>query len=252
MRPVPNPPKGAAYRVAELVVVPLLSLITSRDWQGQEHIPASGGAVIVANHLSHIDPLVIGHFINNQGRPARFLAKASLFDVPLLGPFLRSAGQIPVHRERRAAGDALIEAVRAIERGEAVLVYPEGTITRDPDQWPMAGKSGAVRIALRTGAPIIPVAQWGAQELLRPYGKLLRALPRKKVRVLAGPPIDLSAYRDQEITPSLVKKATAQVMHSLTALVAELRGTEAPVEPFDPGKHGLPATGNPNKRRKPR
>lgn len=251
MTPVPNPPKGAAYRVAELVVPPLLSLITKRDWRGQEHIPATGGVVIVTNHLSHVDPFVVAHFINSQGRPVRFLAKASLFDVPLLGPFLRSAGQIPVQRERRTAGDALVEAVSAIDRGEAVLVYPEGTITRDPDLWPMIGKSGAVRIALRTGAPLVPVAQWGAQQLLRPYGKLLRVLPRKTMRVLAGPPVDLSAYRGQEITPSLAKKATAQVMHSLTALVAQLRGTEPPAEPFDPGKHGLPTTGNPNKKRKP-
>lgn len=247
-----NPPKGAAYRFAEVVAVPLLSLITKRDWRGQEHIPASGGVVIVTNHLSHIDPFIVGHFINNQGRPVRFLAKSSLFTVPVLGPFLRSAGQIPVHRERRTAGDALVEAVGAIDRGEAVLVYPEGTITRDPDQWPMLGKTGAVRIALRTGAPVIPVAQWGAQELLRPYAKVPRLFPRKLMRVLAGPPVDLSAYRDQEITPSLVKKATTQVMHTLTALVGQLRGAQPPAEPFDPGKYGLPATGNPYKRRKPR
>ncbi|GAB3425844.1 lysophospholipid acyltransferase family protein [Flindersiella endophytica] len=247
-----NPPKGAAYRFAEIVALPLLTLITRRDWRGQEHIPASGGVVIVTNHLSHIDPFVIGHFINNQGRPARFLAKASLFTVPVVGPFLRSAGQIPVHRERRAAGDALVEAVQAIDDGEAVLVYPEGTITRDPDQWPMIGKSGAVRIALRTGAPLVPVAQWGAQELLRPYAKLPRILPRKKMQVLAGPPVDLSAYHDQEITPALVKKATTQVMHTLSALVGQLRGGQAPAEPFDPVKYGLPATGNPYKKRKAR
>jgi 1-acyl-sn-glycerol-3-phosphate acyltransferase len=249
---VSNPPKGAAYRFAEVVALPLLSLITKRDWHGQEHIPATGGAVLVTNHVSHIDPFVVGHYLNNQGRPPRFLAKSSLFTVPVLGPFLRSAGQIPVDRERRAAGDALVEAVRAIDRGEAVLVYPEGTITRDPDQWPMIGKSGAVRIALRTGAPLIPVAQWGAQELLRPYAKLPRVFPRKTMRVLAGPPVDLSGYRDQEISPSLVKKATTQVMHTLTALVAQLRGTQPPAEPFDPSKYGLPTTGNPHKGRKPR
>jgi 1-acyl-sn-glycerol-3-phosphate acyltransferase len=249
---VSNPPKGAAYRVAEAAALPLLSLITKREWRGQEHIPATGGVVIVTNHLSHIDPFTIGHYINNQGRPARFLAKASLFTVPVLGPFLRSAGQIPVHRERRAAGDALVEAVHAVDRGEAVLVYPEGTITRDPDQWPMLGKTGAVRIALRTGAPLVPIAQWGAQELLRPYAKLPRILPRKTMKVLAGPPIDLSGYHDQEITPSLVKKATTQVMHTLAALVGQLRGAQPPAEPFDPSKHGLPATGNPYRRRKPR
>lgn len=224
--------------------------LTKRDWRGAENVPADGGVVIVANHLSYVDPIVVGHFLNDRGRVPRFLAKDSLFTIPLLGPFLRSAGQIPVHRERRTAGDALAEACEAISRGESVLVYPEGTITRDPDLWPMMGKSGAVRIALRTGAPVVPVGHWGAQFLLKPYGKLPRLLPRKTMRVAAGPPLDLSAFRGLELTPALAKKATVAVMDAITGLVAGLRGEHPPAAPFDPSKSGLPATGNPYKEKR--
>jgi 1-acyl-sn-glycerol-3-phosphate acyltransferase len=245
-----NPPKGVAYRVAESVLRPMFVALTKRDWRGTENVPTEGGAVIVANHLSYVDPIVVGHFLNDQGRAPRFLAKNSLFTIPLLGPFLRSAGQIPVHRERRSAGDALAEACEAIGRGESVLVYPEGTITRDPDLWPMVGKSGAVRIALRTGAPVIPIGHWGAQFLLKPYGKLPRLLPRKTMRVAAGPPLDLSAFRGLELTPALARKATVAVMAAVTGLVAGLRGEQPPAEPFDPTKSGLPTTGNPYKKKR--
>ena len=77
------------------------------------------------------------------------------------------------------------------------MVYPEGTITRDPDLWPMTGKSGAARIALATGCPVIPVGQWGAHQLLAPYSKKPDLFPRKKIIVLAGDPVDLSDLLDR-------------------------------------------------------
>ncbi len=248
---VPLPRTGLCYDIAAAVLRPALQVLTKRDWRGVEHIPAEGGVIVVSNHLSYFDPLAIAHFLHDAGRAPRFLAKSSLFEIPLVGPFLRSAGQIPVRRESRTAGDALREACEAItERGECVVVYPEGTITRDPNLWPMVGKTGAVRTALRTGCEIVPVAQWGAQDVLMPYAKLPKLLPRKTMRIVAGPPIDLSAFRGQEMTPSMLKKATALVMGTLTAMVAGLRGETPPAEPFDPSKANLPTTGNPRKRRR--
>lgn len=257
---MPNPPKGAAYRFAEIVLRPLFSVLTKRDWRGMEHLPREGGVVIVVNHVSYVDPIAVAHFITARGRSARFLAKSGLFRFPIVGRFLRSAGQIPVHRQSRTAGDALAEAVEAVRRGEAVVVYPEGTITRDPHLWPMVGRTGAVRIALRAGAPLIPIAQWGAQELLPPYRWWPRILPRKTMRVAAGPPIDLAGLVDvstsgqdePRIPPGQARKATEEVMHRLTAMVAELRGENPPTTLFDPDKAGLPPTGNPYKRRKRR
>ncbi|MEQ4204606.1 lysophospholipid acyltransferase family protein [Actinopolymorpha sp. B17G11] len=246
---LPSPKTGFCYDLAAAAVVPFMRTLTRREWRGTEHIPAKGGIVAVTNHLSYFDPIAIGHFLHTSGRPPRFLAKASLFNIPVVGKFLRSAGQIPVHREKRTAGDALAEACSAIDEGECVVVYPEGTITRDPSLWPMVGKTGAVRIALRTGCEIVPIAQWGAQDVLLPYAKFPRLLPRKTMRMAAGPPVDLSAFRGDQATPSLLKKATVVVMDAITALLAELRGQEAPNDPFDPSKFDVPSIGNPYKKR---
>ncbi|HEY8457035.1 MAG TPA: lysophospholipid acyltransferase family protein [Actinopolymorphaceae bacterium] len=248
--PVPN--SGLCYDIAAATLVPLMRVLTKRDWRGMEHIPRRGGMLAVTNHVSYFDPIAIGHFLHSAGRSPRFLAKASLFRIPVVGGFLRSAGQIPVERERRTAGDALAEACLAIDRGECVVVYPEGTITRDPDLWPMVGKTGAVRIALRTGCQIVPIAQWGPQEVLMPYAKLPRVLPRKTMRVSAGPPVDLSPFRDggTNPNPSLLKKATSVVMDAITDLLAELRGQQPPPVRFDPVKYDVPSIGNPYRKRK--
>jgi 1-acyl-sn-glycerol-3-phosphate acyltransferase len=128
------------------------------------------------------------------------------------------------------------------------VVYPEGTITRDPRTWPMTGKTGAARIALETGCPVIPVGQWGAQELLAPYAKKPDLFPRKTVTMKVGDPIDLGELVEQEHTPAVVAAATERIMAAITALVAELRGEEAPAERFDPRTAGIAQIGNPNKK----
>jgi len=119
-----------------------------------------------------------------------------------------------------------------------VIVYPEGTATRDPDLWPMVGKTGAARLALTTGAPVIPIAHWGAQDIL-PYGsKKLRLFPRKTVRMAAGPPVDLSAYRGQRLSASTLRAATADIMADITALLATIRQGTPPAVPWDPEAGG--------------
>ena len=140
-----------------------------------------------------------------------------------------------MHRDSTQAADAFRDAVAAVERGECVGVYPEGTITRDPDLWPMTGKTGAARIALMTGAPVIPIANWGAQEILQSYtGKLkIRLLPRKTVMARAGKPVDLSAFQGKPITNQLLHEATEVIMHALADTLGELRGETPPKELFD-------------------
>ena len=199
---------GAPYRVAETILWPSLMGGTKRQWSGQEHLGRHGqGMVLAVNHISSFDPLVIVHFIHDAGRPPRILAKHSLWDIPVLGPLLTSTGQIPVSRNIDPTA-ALADAEAAIGRGEAILVYPEGTITRDPGLWPMSGKTGAVRLALETGAPLIPMAQWGAQEILPAYTKKFRPFPRKLVSVTAGPPLDIEDLRGKPITRELLDLAT--------------------------------------------
>ncbi|OPC80969.1 1-acyl-sn-glycerol-3-phosphate acyltransferase [Embleya scabrispora] len=219
---------GFWYRLAVVVVKPLLLLFTKRDWRGTENIPTSGGFVTAVNHISYVDPLTYAHFQYDTGRVPRFLAKSGLFKIPFVGRVLAGAGQIPVYRDSADAALAFRAAVEAVEKGECVAVYPEGTITRDKTLWPMLGKTGAARIALTTGAPVIPVAQWGAHELLPPYTKRPRLLPRKTMHVLAGPPVDLDEFRGRELTADVLRGATDRIMESITELLVKLRDEPAP------------------------
>jgi 1-acyl-sn-glycerol-3-phosphate acyltransferase len=165
--------------------------------------------------------------------------------VPILGRIITSAGQIPVHRESAQAADAYRDAVAAVERGECVGMYPEGTITRDPQMWPMTGKTGAARIALQTGCPVIPVANWGAQEILQSYtGKIrIRLLPRKTIQVRAGRPVDLSAFEGKPLTNELLHEATEVIMTAVAGTLGELRGETPPKELFDLRKSRKSADG---------
>lgn len=213
----------------------LLGPVTRRDWRGQENLPATGGIVVVANHISNVDPLVLAQYLAYSGRWPRYLAKASLFSIPVVGAALRAIGQIPVHRDSGAARQAVRYADEAIEQGKAVVIYPEGTITHDPDLWPMVGRSGAVRIAFKTGCPVIPVGQWGAQEIM--WGKKIHfphLLPPKTLQLVAGPPVPLDDLRDRPITPQVLAEATERIMAAITGLVAELRQEPPPEQPYDP------------------
>jgi 1-acyl-sn-glycerol-3-phosphate acyltransferase len=217
------------------IVLPLpIKSIMKRDWHGHEHIPRSGGVIVAANHLSYADWAAMALFVHEAGRYPAFLIKSSAFNVKGIGPFLHAAGQFPVNRGTTDAALVLNDAERGLAHGECLIFYPEGTATRDPDLWPMVAKTGVARLALTTGAPVIPVAHWGAQVIL-PYGSTRPHLfPRHLVRMLAGPPVDLSAYRGQPLGREVLRAATAAVMADITGLLAQLRGKEPPAVPFDP------------------
>lgn len=232
------------YRFATVVLRPILFLTTRRDWQGAENIPQSGPAIIVVNHISYIDPLIFTHFIFDNGRAPRFLGKESIFRIPFIGRVLRGAGQIPVHRESDSAREALLLAVDALKAGEVIGIYPEATITRDPALWPMLGKTGTARLALMSGVPVIPCAQWGAQRLLAPYSKRFHLFPPKHVHVHAGPPIDLSQWQGRADDQQALLEATAKIISTITLMLAEIRHERPPTTPFDWRTSNLPRTGN--------
>ncbi|MGW0603729.1 lysophospholipid acyltransferase family protein [Streptomyces sp. NPDC002640] len=225
---------GFWYRFAAVIAKPPLVLLLKRDWRGMENIPAEGGFITVVNHISHVDPLVYAHYQYNTGRVPRFLAKSGLFKKGFVGAVMRGTGQIPVYRESTDALSAFRAAIDAVKRGECVAFYPEGTITRDPDVWPMTGKTGAARVALSTKCPVIPVAQWGANEVLPPYAKKPSLFPRRTVRVMAGPPVDLSRFHDREMTPEVLKETTEVIMDAITRQLEGLRGEKAPEVRHDP------------------
>ncbi len=223
---------GPYLRFAVVLVYPLTSLLFRRRWIGLDRLPASGPAIVAVNHISYADPLIFARFVWDAGRVPRYLAKASLFRLPFgLGRIVRGAGQIPVHRDTADAAQALQGAVEALGRGEMVLIYPEGTVTRDPGFWPMQAKTGVARLALLApGVPVIPVGQWGAQRFLDVYGRRFRPLPRKRITIAAGPPVDLSGFAGSAPTSRVLHEMTDRIMLDVRDLVAGIRGEVPPAE----------------------
>jgi 1-acyl-sn-glycerol-3-phosphate acyltransferase len=227
--------RGFWLRFAEGLIRPTLWIMTKPSWFGQENIPARGPAILVVNHISYVDPLVVAHYVYDRPRELRFLAKASLFDVFFVGFVLKQVKQIPVFRASRDAKKALQAAIEALERGEALVIYPEGTCTKDPDLWPMRGKTGVARLWFATRAPVVPVAQWGAQRIHNPVTGKVRLRPRTPVAIGAGVPIDLSAFDGAEPTGETLKQVTDLIMRRLRDDVAEVRGEPVPTGPlYDP------------------
>lgn len=228
----PSRAARAGYVIPAAIVRPALRGLVRQVWEGTENLPETG-AILAVNHISELDPLSVAHMVYNQGLLPTFLAKAELWKVPVLKQVLEATRMIPVERTRDG-GRSLDAAREAVATGRAIIVYPEGTVTRDPQGWPMAARSGAVRLALQTGAPLIPVGQWGIQELLPYGGRAPRPFPRKTARIRIGAPVDLDDLRGAPMTASGLRAGTERMMDAITAIVADLRGEPAPAGRWDP------------------
>ncbi len=227
------------YRLVGHLARNLVPFVARTRWSGGDNIPATGGAIVVANHISNFDPIAVGEFLIWHGRWPRYLAKSEIWKAPLIGWAARKCDQIPVYRNTDRAGESLVHAAEAINDGKLVAMYPEGTITADPDGWPMTGRRGAAQLALMTKAPVIPVVQTGAEQVLggkkievkRLFGR------RKDIEVVAGPPIDLSRFDGAEPTKELLDRVTDHILDTLTSMRAELIGQTPPIGRYDM-RHG--------------
>ncbi|HEX8631386.1 MAG TPA: lysophospholipid acyltransferase family protein [Catenuloplanes sp.] len=219
---------GFWRRLVVLLVKPPLTVMTRRTWTGMHHVPTRGPVILVANHLSHTDPLICAHYVYDAGRWPRFLAKAAVFRIPVAGWLLRQVRQIPVERGSADAVRSLDDAVQALQRGAAVVIYPEGTITGEPGLWPMRGKTGAARLALATGAPVIPLAMWGPQLIFDPRTRKLRPRPRTPVAVAAGPPVPLDRWVGAVPTRAILEEMSDTIMLAIRDLLSELRDGPPP------------------------
>ncbi len=207
------------YRTLELGLRPPFQLWFNWRLEGLEKIPASGPLIVAGNHLSYLDPFAHAFFVIEAGRRPRFLAKQELFDVAVVGTALKGAGQIPV---RRGTGDQspLDAARRALEAGEVVVIYPEGTsVTTNPDHSPGRGRTGAVRLARASGVPVLPVATWGGQYVWQRSGRQSLAFGRP-IWLLAGEPMDLGSGKADGAT---IRTLTDDLMIELAGLVERLR-----------------------------
>ncbi len=228
------------------VVIPFVSYLAKIRITGKDKLPAEGAYVLAPNHYSEFDPLIVAVAVWRMKRLPRFMAKESLFHVPVLGWVLRKTGMIPVARTSSAAAakQTMAQSRELVEHGRGVIVYPEGTLTRDPDLWPMRGKSGAVRLALAGDIPLIPMAQWGTQKIMGRYQKGLSLWPpRKPVKIIVGDPVDLSDLRGRAGEPAALNEATRRLMAAITELLEQARGEKAPEVRWNPSDHGQKETG---------
>jgi 1-acyl-sn-glycerol-3-phosphate acyltransferase len=239
-----------SFKVGSSILIPLIRLITKRTWIGGENIPKSGAVIVANNHLSYFDVLNFAHFLFKNGRAPRFLGKVGVFRVPLIGRFLLAAGQVPVERETPNAGKAVDHAKKLLEAGHLLGVYPEGTLSRDLDHWPMVAKTGLARLALTTNTPVIPVAQWGAQILMPTYSKKIKLFPRTQITIVAGKPVDLSPWYGKGEDQQALIEATAKIMQEITTLLEGIRGEKRPEVIFDPHTSDLPRIGNFKKKKR--
>lgn len=198
------------YRVLHTAVRPLIAALY-RPWtEGLEHVPERGPAILASNHLSFLDSVFLPAVLD---RPVYFLGKSDYFSG-WRRHFFENVGVMPVARQGGDAGEAsLRKGQEVLEAGHLLGIYPEGT--RSPDGYLYRGKTGPVRIALRTGAPLLPVAMLGTFEILPPTANIPR-LGRVGVRI--GPPLDLSRYAGREGDREALRAATDELMYELMLL----------------------------------
>jgi 1-acyl-sn-glycerol-3-phosphate acyltransferase len=216
--------------VTAMIFYPLAAL-GKRTSTGAENVHREGGILLVMNHISHIDPPIDAVFVHKNGRVPRFLAKDSLFRAPIFKYMIKGAGSIPVYRASAAAGDSLVAAKEALRDGKVVVIYPEGTITRDPDGWPMRARTGVARLAmecLENDVPVLTAARWGTRDILNGYTKKFRPFPRKKVHIDVSAPVDLSEFKGRDLDNELLREVTDFLMARVRDQLAVVRDEPAP------------------------
>lgn len=239
--------RPSLFWVLGAIVVPTVGWLARIEIEGEENLPEEGPYVLAPNHYSEIDPLIVAVAVWKLGRAPRFMAKDSLFRVPVLGAVLRGTGMVPVARasSSAAARQTMDAAQQLVAHGRGVIVYPEGTLTRDPELWPMRGKTGAVRLAVAGDIPLIPLAHWGVQEIMPRYGKKISLWPpRKRVRVVIGAPVEVGGAEPGDTpAPASLNAGTTRLMDAIAGLLGTLRGAQPPAERWNPASHNQKETG---------
>jgi 1-acyl-sn-glycerol-3-phosphate acyltransferase len=232
-----KPKAGFWIRLVVVILYPIDSLLYRTRWHHLDRIPPpeAGGAILAFNHVSIVETMLMAKLVWQSGRIPRIMAKASLWDVPIIGTIFRGCQHIPVDRSTTSAADALHPAVEALQRGEAIVIYPEGTVTHDPDGWPMQARTGIARLALLSpDTPVIPIGQWGAHKRGFDPRRLFR---RPLCEASVGEPVDLSRFRGTSPTAQHLREITDVIMSRVRDEVAVLRDEPAPEVFVVPTKH---------------
>ncbi|MGC5039620.1 MULTISPECIES: lysophospholipid acyltransferase family protein [unclassified Streptomyces] len=204
------------YLLKYVLLGPLLRLVFRPRIEGLEHVPAEGAAIIAGNHLSFSDHFLMPAILK---RRITFLAKAEYFTGPgikgrLTAFFFRSAGQIPVDRSGKDAGQAAIrEGLGVLSRDELLGIYPEGTRSHDGRLY--KGKVGVAAMALKAGVPVVPCAMIGTFEA-QPPGKVIPNIHPVMIRF--GEPLDFSRYEGMENEKAVLRAITDEIMYAILSL----------------------------------
>ena len=213
-------PGAELYDVARVLLHPL-ALPFRVEIEGLENVPREGGVILASNHRSYLDGLVVAAIASQRGRKLRFLGKREIFEAPVLKYIARAAGQIPVDRGT-GSQKPLRAAFDALDRGEAVAILPEGTIPRgeaffDPV---LKGKPGVARMAIGSGAPVIPIALWDTERIWPRNARVPNlAMLKETVRARVGEPIWLKVPAGDEESAPHLKAAAQQVMDRISELL---------------------------------
>ncbi|MDP9093300.1 MAG: 1-acyl-sn-glycerol-3-phosphate acyltransferase [Actinomycetota bacterium] len=220
---------GAVWRIVWLILYWPCSILIKSEYRHIDRIPQSGPAILIVNHVSHVDPFLVAKMVIDAARTPRFLAKDSIFGVPVVGAAMRGMGHIPVKRGTADARQSLAAAVDALASGKIIVLHPEGTVTRDPNGWPMAAKTGAARLSmLAPDVPVIPVVQWGVQNSIDLYRRRVRLVPRPRNTISIGQPLDLSEFHGAVHNIRTLRKVADVMGRRLREDVAVLRNEPAP------------------------
>jgi 1-acyl-sn-glycerol-3-phosphate acyltransferase len=232
-------------RTLAWILWPWVRLLYRVKVTGTENLPKNTGYVLAANHVTTVDALAVAFMMFFKlGRAPHFLAKEGLFKTPIVGPVLLACGQIPVFRSGRGNSDPMESAYKVLRAGHIIGIFPEGSLTREPNQWPMRARTGAVRLAIETGVPIVPMGQWGTEVVMDTYSPKIFPKPWHTVHMVIGKPLDLSKYAGKKIGVEEMVAISDDLMVEITKLVEGLRGEKAPAKRFVPSEHGLPEHGN--------
>jgi 1-acyl-sn-glycerol-3-phosphate acyltransferase len=230
-----------AYRAMKFILTPVLRLAYRIRVEGREHLPATGSVILAANHRSFMDSIFLPLIVR---RRLTFVAKAEYFDSWKTAWFFRMVGQIPIRRDGGSSSEgALAAATDVLEEGGVFGIYPEGTRTRDG--YLHRGHTGVARLAIRTGAPIIPVGIVGTDDVQPTDAKLPR--PFRRITIRFGEPVPAEHYSGRHDDHLVLRQLTDEVMFDIQQLsgyeyqdtYATKKAEDLPVEPvrlatFDP------------------
>ncbi len=205
--------------MADLVYPPVIVLVKSLwrylgltfDFQGDENIPRKGGAILAINHVGYFDFALTGTAALPAGRYVRFMAKKEIFANKIAGPLMRGMHHINVDRENGAA--SFVAALRALKSGEIIGIFPEGTISTSFEI--KALKSGAVRLAMGAGVPVIPTVIWGSQRVWTKGVKRNLRREHIPISVVFGEPITYARTDDLEIAENELRETLLAMLRQV-------------------------------------